>query len=89
KSIQKQYYSGALFLVLLGVIVATLLAGTGGRSFTGALIGRFGVADFRFVMDKVFVLGIAPIVISAVVWIGTVLGLRNIHRIDISAYIKE
>ncbi|NLD17232.1 MAG: FtsX-like permease family protein [Tissierellia bacterium] len=88
-NIKLQYLIGSALLVLLGIILGTILAGTLGQFLTSKLIGVFGVVNFKFNINYLFVFLITPAVLGIFVYIATIFGLRDIPRMRISEFIKE
>lgn len=87
--ITRQYLSRAVFVLLAGMVLGTLLANTLGESLAGAVIASFGAASFKFSIDPLFAYLLSPLMMAGVVFAATLLGTLDAGQIKISENIKE
>ncbi|HHT25572.1 MAG TPA: FtsX-like permease family protein [Clostridiaceae bacterium] len=88
KNLRKQYMTGSLLLVIVSMILGMLLVSTLGQAIAGSFIQTMGIANFKFDINKLFVLFIAPICMVTTVYIGTGLTTRSIKEMKLSDYIR-
>lgn len=88
-SLCKQYMTGSLMLVALGIIFGMLLVSSAGQSIAAAFIEGVGIANFKFHIDRRFAFFIAPLCMAASVFIGTYLSTRSIKEMKVSDYIRR
>lgn len=88
-NISKQYVSRSIFVLVIGITLATLLANTLGEVLAGAVISSFGAASFRFVVNPLSAYLICPLMMVCAVLAATILGTSGIGKIKISENIKE
>jgi putative ABC transport system permease protein len=84
-----QYLSRAVFVLLAGVVLGTLLANTLGQSLTGAVIATFGASSFKFTINPVFAYLLSPLMMACVVLFATTVGALGAGQIKITENIKE
>jgi putative ABC transport system permease protein len=87
--IRRQYVTRSLLVAALGVIVGVILANTLGELVGAALISSLGATTFSFVVNPFYAYLFAPLLIMACVYAATLLGIRDIRPLKISAHIKE
>jgi putative ABC transport system permease protein len=87
--IRKQYAVRAVFVLVAGILLGTLLANTLGEAMTGALISTFGAASFRFNINPVEAYLASPLLMMVTVLAATVTGTLDAGKIRISENIKE
>jgi putative ABC transport system permease protein len=87
--IRRQYMTRSLLVAALGVIIGVVLANTLGELVGAALISSLGATTFRFVVNPFYAYLFAPLLIAVCVWAATLLGIRDIRPLKISAHIKE
>ena len=84
-----QYFSRSVFVLIGGVALGTLLAGTLGQMLAGILISSFGAASFKFVVNPLAAYVLCPLMMAASVLIATLIGTARTGQIQISENIKE
>ncbi len=87
--ISKQYLTRSVVVLLTGVVVGTILAGTLGELAGVAVISSFGASTFHFVVNPWFAYLFAPLLIATCVYVATRLGISDIRPLKISEHIKE
>ena len=87
--IKLQYISRAVFILILGAILGTLLANTAGESLTGAVLSTFGASSFSFTINPLSAYFICPFMMVCTVLISTILSTEKAGQIKISQIIKE
>jgi putative ABC transport system permease protein len=87
--IRKQYVARSLLVAALGIIIGVILANTLGELVGAALISSLGATTFRFVINPFYAYLFAPLLTMVCVYIATLLGIRDIRPLKISAHIKE
>ena len=87
--IRKQYITRSITILVPGVIIGTILANTLGEFVGVAIISSFGASTFNFVINPLFSYLFSPALIAVCVYIATLSGISDIHRLKISEYIKE
>jgi len=84
-----QYASRAVFVLIIGIAVGTLLANTLGELLAGAVISFFGVTTFQFEVDPVSAYLLSPFMLIGSVLIATIAGTSGAGQLNISEHIKE
>ncbi len=87
--IKVQYIARSVFVLLIGIILGTLLANTVGEVLVGAVIGSFGAASFKFIVNPGFAYLVSPLLMAFVVLVATYFGTLDAGKIKISESIKE
>lgn len=87
--IKRQYRIGSGFIAIIAIILGTLLANSLGKLLTGFFIKSIGIGDFTFIIDKLFVYIISPLLLVGTVLIATKIGLKKVDYIMVSDHIKE
>ncbi|MDR1237172.1 MAG: FtsX-like permease family protein, partial [Propionibacteriaceae bacterium] len=87
--IRKQYVTRSGLVAAFGVVIGVILANTLGELVGAALISALGATTFRFVVDPLYAYLFAPFLVAVCVLAATLLGIRDIRPLKISAYIKE
>lgn len=89
KSIQRQYFTRAGAVCILGIIIGTVLANTIGEFVGGALIASFGASTFHFEVNPFFAYLFSPLLIATCACIATGFGVADIRTLRVSEHIKE
>ncbi len=87
--IKAQYVARAVFVLIVGILLGTLLANTIGEILAGAVIASFGASSFQFVINPTFAYLLSPLLMASVVLAATFLGTLDAGQIKISENIKE
>ena len=87
--IKVQYVARAVFVLVIGIILGTLLANTLGEALAGAAISSFGASTFAFVVNPVEAYLVAPLLMVGSLLVATMLGTLDAGKIKISENIKE
>ncbi|MEZ4769677.1 MAG: FtsX-like permease family protein [Caldilineales bacterium] len=87
--IKVQYVARAVFVLLVGIVLGTLLANTLGEALAGAAIASLGASTFAFVVNPVEAYLLAPLLMVGAVLVATTLGTLDAGKIKISESIKE
>ncbi|AIQ48469.1 ABC transporter permease [Paenibacillus sp. FSL R7-0273] len=87
--LRAQYFARAAAVLVAGIVFGTVLANTLGEGLAGALIGSFGAASFKFVVDPLAAYLFGPLLLAGPVLIATIIGTSGTGQITISGYIKE
>jgi putative ABC transport system permease protein len=87
--IKAQYVARSVFVLIIGILLGTLLANTLGEVLAGAVIGSFGAASFRFIVNPLFAYLLSPLLMAGVVLAATFFGTLDAGQIKISENIKE
>lgn len=87
--IRAQYVARAIFILIVGVVLGTLLANTLGEALAGAVIASFGAASFKFIVNPAFAYLLSPLLMAGMVLAATFLGTLDAGQIKISENIKE
>ncbi|MBN1920008.1 MAG: ABC transporter permease [Anaerolineae bacterium] len=87
--IKMQYLSRAVFVLLIGVSLGTLLANTLGETLVGAAISFFGAASFKFTINPFFAYLLSPLLMAGAVLVATGGGTLDAGQIIITGIIKE
>ena len=83
-----QYISRAVFVLLIGLILGTLLANTVGELLAGALIASYGATSFKFAVNPLMAYLISPLLMGVAVLLATFFGTLDAGKIKISENIK-
>lgn len=89
RDIKGQYAVRAIFVLLIGVLLGTLLANTLGEVLGGMVISAFGASSFKFTINPVSAYVLCPLLMIFTVLIGAALGTNSTGKIKISENIKE
>ncbi|MFZ6028927.1 MAG: FtsX-like permease family protein [Chloroflexota bacterium] len=84
-----QYIARAVFVLVCGILLGTLLAGTLGEALAGLVIASFGASSFKFAVNPLFAYLFSPLMMACVVLAATILGTLDAGQIKISENIKE
>lgn len=87
--IQKQYIWRIISVLVAGIAVGTLLAGTLGEKLAGVAISSFGAATFRFVVNKTTTYLFCPLIMLLAAAVAMLTGTAKIGDMHISQSIKE
>ncbi|MGX9134646.1 ABC transporter permease [Rummeliibacillus sp. JY-2-4R] len=87
--ITAQYISRAVFVLIIGIILGTLLANTLGEILAGALISSFGASSFTFTVNPLMGYLLSPLLMICTVLIATIIGTSGAGQIKITENIKE
>ena len=87
--IKAQYVARAVFVLLIGVLLGTLLANTLGEILAGAVIASFGAASLQFIVNPLFAYLLSPLLMAGAVLAATFFGTLDAGQIKISENIKE
>lgn len=89
KDIRVQYGVRALFVLLIGGLLGTVLAGTLGSSLAGGVIEGLGVSSFRFAVNPLVAYVLCPLAMVVVTLGATLLGTAQAGKIKLMESIKE
>ena len=87
--IKAQYVARAVFVLIVGIILGTLLANTLGEKLVGLVIASFGASSFAFVVNPLQAYLIAPLLMAFSVLLATWFGTLNAGKLKLSENIKE
>lgn len=87
--VRKQYMWRMVSVLVVGIALGTLLAGTLGEKLAAAAISSFGAAAFRFVVNIPATYLFTPLLMLTAALLATVAGTAAIGDIRISQSIKE
>lgn len=87
--IRLQYISRAVFILILGTVLGTILANTAGEIFTGTVLSTFGASSFSFEINPLSAYFLCPLMMICTVLISTILSTEKAGKIKISQIIKE
>lgn len=87
--IRRQYTWRAVLVLLIGIALGTLLAGTLGEQLSGMAISSFGAAAFHFTINPIFTYLVSPLLMLFAALTATVLGTSRAGRVHIYESIKE
>ena len=87
--IKQQFITRAVFVLIIGILLGTLLANTLGEVLAGAVIASFGATSFRFVINPYFAYLLGPFLMVGATLIATYVGTLDAGKIRISENIKE
>lgn len=83
-----QYVSRAVFVLIVGMILGTLLANTLGESLAGVMISSFGASAFQFTAHPLSAYLLSPLLMIGMVLLATRIGISGAGRIHISESMK-
>lgn len=86
--IRTQFMARALFVLILGLVIGTVLANTLGELLAGAMISSFGADTFTFAIDPIKAYMICPLLMLLAVFIATFGGTKDVGNIQLSQHIK-
>ena len=89
RDIQRQYMWRIISVLVAGIAVGTLLAGTLGEKLAGIAISSFGAATFRFVVNLPATYLFCPLIMLSAAAVATLIGTAAIGDARISQSIKE
>lgn len=89
RDIKRQYAVRAVFVLVIGVLLGTVLANTLGEVLGGMVISSFGASSFKFMGNPVAAYLICPLAMVGAVLLGAMLGSLGAGQIKISENIKE
>ncbi len=84
-----QYAARAVFVLLAGVLLGTLLANSLGEALAGAVIASFGASSFEFVINPYFAYLFSPLMMGVATLLATIAGTWDAGQISVSENIKE
>ncbi|PKO19204.1 MAG: ABC transporter permease [Chloroflexi bacterium HGW-Chloroflexi-10] len=87
--IKAQYLSRAVFVLIAGIFLGTLLANTVGEYLAGAVIATFGASSFQFEINPLSAYLLCPLLMVSFVLMATTFGTWDAGQIKISENIKE
>ena len=87
--IKAQYISRAVFVLIAGIVLGTILANTLGATLAGAVISSFGASSFQFEIDPLSAYLLCPLLMVCSVLFATIAGTSGAGKIKISENIKE
>jgi putative ABC transport system permease protein len=87
--ITAQYFTRAVFILMIGVFLGTLLANTIGEALAGAVIAVFGASTFAFAINPLWAYLLSPLMMAGAVLLATYFGASDAGRINIAENIKE
>ncbi len=87
--IKAQYLARAVFVLLVGVSLGTLLANTLGETLAGAAISFFGATSFEFAVNPFFAYLLSPLLMACAVLLATGVGTLDAGQINIAETLKE
>ena len=87
--IKAQYVARAVFVLIVGIILGTLLANTLGEMLVGVVIASFGASSFAFVVNPLQAYLIAPLLMAFSVLLATWFGTLGAGKLKLSENIKE
>lgn len=87
--IRRQYTWRAVLVLLIGIALGTLLAGTLGEQLSGMAISSFGAAAFHFTINPIFTYLVSPLLMLLAALTATVFGTSRAGRVHIYESIKE
>lgn len=84
-----QFAFRVLSVLVIGLVLGTILAGTLGETIVGMAISTFGASAFHFTADLPSTFLFCPFVLFLTTVISIIIGTENIGKISISKSIKE
>lgn len=84
-----QYITRAVFVLLIGILLGTILANTLGELIAGMVISSLGASSFQFVVNPLSAYILCPLMMVGTVLIATIVGTKGAGQIKISDNIKE
>ena len=87
--IARQYMCRSVFVLAIGVVIGTLMAGTFGERLAGMVISYFGATTFHFTVNSLFTYFISPLIMLFAALIATSLATFRAGTVHIYEYIKE
>lgn len=87
--IKKQFISRAVFVLIVGIVLGTLLANTLGEVLASAVISSFGASTFKFEVNTLSAYLFSPLLMICAVLMATIIGTSGAGKIKISENIKE
>lgn len=89
KDVRRQYTWRVIFILFIGVILGTILAGTLGEKLAAMAISSFGATTFQFTINPIFTYLFSPIIMFFTALSATVLGTAKAGEVYIYKSIKE
>lgn len=87
--ISRQYIWRSVLVVILGILLGSVLAGTLGERIAGAAISSLGAAAFQFTEDPLSSFVLSPVVLLFTALAATIAGTAKAGNLCISQSIKE
>lgn len=87
--IRLQYISRAIFVLVIGIVLGTILANTLGEVLAGIMISSFGASSFEFIINPVSAYILSPLIMLCSLLAAALLGAKDAGKIKISENIKE
>ncbi|WP_270171889.1 FtsX-like permease family protein [Paenibacillus sp. SYP-B4298] len=87
--IRLQYAVRSAFVVLIGILVGTMLAGTLGEKLAGLVIAQLGASAFHFETQLLSAYVLSPLMMLGSVMVATLIGTSSVRSIKIGEHIKE
>lgn len=87
--IRYQYIWRVVFVLAIGIILGTVLAGTLGEKLSAVAISSFGATTFHFTINPLVTYLLFPLLLVSVTLIATVLGTLHAGDVQLCESIKE
>lgn len=87
--ISRQYVWRSVAVMLLGILLGTILAGTLGERMAGAAISSLGAAAFQFIVNPLSAFVLSPAILIFAALTATITGTAKAGNVCISQSIKE
>ena len=87
--ISRQYVWRSVAVMLLGILLGTILAGTLGERLAGAAISSLGAAAFQFTVNPLSAFVLSPAILIFAALTATITGTAKAGNVCISQSIKE
>lgn len=87
--ISRQYVWRSVAVMLLGILLGTILAGTLGERMAGAAISSLGAAAFQFTVNPLSAFVLSPAILIFAALTATITGTAKAGNVCISQSIKE
>lgn len=87
--ITRQYVWRIFAVMMAGIVLGTLLAGTLGERMAGAVITSLGAATFHFHVDPLSTYVLLPAILILTAVAAAIHGAKNAGKLHISLFIKE
>ena len=87
--ITRQYIWRAAAVMITGIFIGTVLAGTLGERLAGAAVASFGAASFRFTVNPLSTFLLSPAILLMISMAATISGTGKAGMILVSEYVKE
>lgn len=84
-----QYAWRAVFVLIIGIILGTVLAGTLGEKLSAAAVSSFGAAAFRFTVNPLSTYLLSPLILLLTALLAVALGTSHAGEVKLYESIKE